>query len=99
MELLAFGKTYGQFDAAALVVHVQRHHGVARALNLVDDFFYFSFVQQQLARAYRVGMDVCGGGKQRADVRAEQIQRAVFCGDVGFLELRGDSRKNSIGCT
>lgn len=88
VELFAFGKTDGQFDAPALVMQINWHDGVACALHLVDDFFDFCGVQQQFAGAYRIGMDVRRGVQQGADMRAEQVERAILGGDVGFLELR-----------
>lgn len=76
-----------QFDVAALVMHVQRHDGVARALHFSDEFVDFVLVHQQLAGADRIGVDVGRGVEQGADVGTEQVERAVHDGDVSLLEL------------
>ena len=87
MLLLALGHTDGQFDQTRLVVHIQRHHRVTGSLHLGQNFFDLVLVQQQFACADWIGMDVGGGILQGADVRAEQVQRAVADGDVRFLQL------------
>lgn len=44
MFLFAFGQADGEFYASALVVHVQRHQGVAGALDFADEFVDFGCV-------------------------------------------------------
>ena len=95
MLFLAFRQTDFKFDASALEVHVQRHQGVTGALHFNNQFADFCCVQQQFAGAHRVGEDVRGCGDERADVGAEQVQRAVFDDDVGFLEV-GASGSNGL---
>lgn len=68
MLLFTFGEADFEFDASVLVVHVERHQGVARSLYFADESVDFEFVQQQFACAYRVGMNMRGGVLQRADV-------------------------------
>ena len=82
MLLLTLGEADLKFDAPGLVVHVQRHQGVAGALHFSDDLVDLGFVQQQFAGTHRVGMDVRGSVEQGADVRAEQIQLTALYRDV-----------------
>ncbi|CAB4396817.1 unnamed protein product [Rhizophagus irregularis] len=60
------------FHAPALEVQVERHQRETGALDLADQFVELGAVQQQLARADGFRMGKGGGGRQRADVGAEQ---------------------------
>ena len=86
--LLAFRQADIELGAAARPVQVERHQRVAGALDLADQARQFLAVQQQLACATRVGLDVRGGGLQRGDMATEQEGLAVADGDVGFRNLR-----------
>ena len=85
--LLALGQADFAFHASALVVQVERYQRVAGAFHLADQFIHFRAVQQQLARAYGFRMDMGGGGRQGADMRAEQEEFIAADDDVGFLDL------------
>lgn len=87
MLFLALGQPDLALDAAPGVVQVQRHHGVAGAFYLADQFFDLFSPQQQLAGAHGIRVHMGGGGGQGADVGAEQIDLALFDDHVGFLEL------------
>src|SRR5690606_27082924 len=64
------------------------HQRVALALDGADEAVQLAAVQEQLARARRVGIDVRRGGGQRCDVRAEQPGLAVPQVNVALGELR-----------
>ena len=85
--LLALGQADLAFHAAALVVQVEWYQGVSGAFHLADQFIHFRAVQQQLARTYGFRMDVGRGGRQGADMRAEQEEFIAADDDVGFLDL------------
>src|SRR5471032_226474 len=87
VELLALRKADLAFHAAALVVEVQRDKRMTLLLDLADELRDLFAVQQQLARADRVRMDVGRCFRQRADVRADQEQFSVANDDVAFLDL------------
>jgi hypothetical protein len=68
-------------------VEVQRHERVAALLDLADQFLDFLAVQQQLARANRVGRDVGRSLGQRADMGTDQEDLGVLDHDVTFPDL------------
>ncbi len=69
-------------------MQIEGHQRVAGALHLADQLADFLRVQQQLARAHRVGMNVGRGRKQRRDVGADEEYLAALEHHVGFLDLR-----------
>ncbi|CAM2159518.1 hypothetical protein PT2222_50356 [Paraburkholderia tropica] len=85
--LLALCKADFALHAAALVVEIQGHEREAALLDLPDQLVDLVAVQQQLARARGIGIDVRRGLRQRADVRADQVKLAVLDDDVAFLDL------------
>jgi hypothetical protein len=56
--LLAFGETDAQLRAPALPVHFQWHERVTAPLDGADEPVQLGAVEQQLARADRIGDDV-----------------------------------------
>src|SRR3569623_1546231 len=68
---LALGQPDFQLDAAFRVMHVERHQREAGAFGLADQLVDFRRVQQELARARGVGMDMGGRGGKRADMAAD----------------------------
>src|SRR5258708_32283802 len=88
VRLLAFAKTHGDLHAPAHVMQVERHQGVAGAIDLADEAADLLRVEQELARAHGIGPYVRGGGRERADVRADQEDLAVLHDHVGFFQLR-----------
>src|SRR5471032_3464145 len=84
VELLALCKADLAFHAAALVVEVQRDKRMTFLLDLADELRDLFTVQQQLAGADRVRMDVGRCFGQWADVRADQEQLSVANDDVAF---------------
>ncbi len=87
MLFFAFGEADFEFDAAAFVMQIERHHGVSALLDFANELVDFALVEQQFARAHRIGVDVGGGFGQGGDVRADQIKRATLQHHVTFFEL------------
>src|SRR5437763_7373865 len=56
-------------------------------LDLADQLVDLFAVQQQLARAHWIGIDVRRRFGERTDVRANQKELALFYDDVSFLDL------------
>jgi ribosome-associated toxin RatA of RatAB toxin-antitoxin module len=88
MLLLALGQADFQLGAPCLPIELQRYQCVAAALHLAHEVIELTPIQQQLARASRIGIDMGGGRIQGADVRAEQEGFAVLHIDVGLGNLR-----------
>ena len=86
--LFAFGEADFEFDAPARVVQVDRYQRIAGAYHAADESFDFLGMQQQLARARGVGVHVRGGCKQRADMRADQVQGVALHNHVRLFQLR-----------
>jgi hypothetical protein len=86
--LLPLGEPYRDLHAPADVVQVDRDQRVAGAVDFADEPPNLLRVEQELARAHRVGLDVGGGGGKRADVRADEEDLLARDHHVGFLELR-----------
>jgi hypothetical protein len=86
--LLALGQADLHLDPPARVVQVERHQRVAGTLDLADQLGDLRRVQQQLAGAGRVGLDMGRGLGQRRDVRADQVQLGTAHDHVALLELR-----------
>ena len=76
--VFAFCQADVHFDFAAVIVQVERDDGVTRAFGFADEFVDFRTVQQQFALADRIGFDVCGSGRQRGNVAADQIEAFFF---------------------
>src|SRR5689334_5994442 len=75
--LFAFRETDSQLDFAALEMHVQRQHRVAGPFNAADQPAYLLLVQQELAGAHGVRLEMRGHRRQRTDMTADQIYFAV----------------------
>ena len=68
-------------------MQIEGHQRVAGAFHLADQALNLGTVHEHLAGAHRVGMDVRRGGLQRADVRADQHQRAALHDHIGLVDL------------
>ncbi|MCY1452596.1 hypothetical protein D9M71_695260 [compost metagenome] len=68
-------------------MQVQRHQRIAALLDLADQLLDLVGLEQQLARAHRIGLDVGGGALQRADMGADQEHLGVAHDHVAFLDL------------
>src|SRR3984957_5254396 len=77
-----------ELGPAFLPIQFQRHDGVAAPLDCADHMIELASVEQQLARAGRVGIDVGRGRHKGADVSAEKKGLAVFQVYVGLGDLR-----------
>ncbi len=88
VRLFTLGEADFQLGAAMLPVELQRDEGVALALGGADQLVQFLAVQQQLAGARRVRLDMRGGRGQRREMRAHQERLVVLDHDIAFLELR-----------
>src|SRR5579863_8415695 len=86
--LLALGEADLQLGAAVLPVQLQRHDGVSAPLGGADQAVELAPVQQQFARAHRIGHLVRGGGSEWGDVCADEECFAIADVDVGLGELR-----------
>src|SRR6266542_2121241 len=86
--LLAFRETDVELDAAAAVVEIERHERVAGTLDLADEAADLVAMEQQLARARRIGANMCRRRRKRCHMRAEEHDLAALDDHVGFLELR-----------
>src|SRR5258706_4158111 len=73
---LALGKRDLDLDAAPGEMQVERDQGVAALLDFADQAAYFLGVHEQLAGTRRIGGDMRRGAAERADMRAEQPERA-----------------------
>src|SRR5690348_1901432 len=67
--LLALGETDVDLDASLLVMEIQRHQGVAGALDLAHETIDLLAMHEELARARRVGAHVGGCRGEWGDVR------------------------------
>lgn len=85
--LFALGQADGDFCAATRPVQVQRHDGIAGALDLADQQADLLALQQQLAGAGGIRMDVGRGLQQRNEMRAEQPGFVFLDDDVGLGDL------------
>src|SRR5690606_9990766 len=72
VRLLALREPDLELRAAARPVHVERHDRVALALDRADQAVELVPLQQQLARARRVGVRDLRGRGDRVDARADQ---------------------------
>ena len=88
MLFFSFSQSDFEFYAAARVVQVDRYQRVACAFHAADESFDFFGVHQQFACARGIGIDMCGSRGQRADMRADQMQRFALHNDVSLFQLR-----------
>ena len=58
VQLLALGQPNLELGAAPLPVHRERDESIALALGQADQFIQLIAMQQQFARAHRIGFDV-----------------------------------------
>src|SRR3990167_3012274 len=90
MLSLALGQGNFAFHKAVFPVQIERHQRVALLLDLADQALDIVFLEQQFLGARRFGVDVGGGGLERMDQAAEQIQLAIAVQQharlVAFLE-------------
>ena len=68
-------------------MQVQRHQRIAGALHLADQAGDLGGVQQELAVAGNIRLDVGGGGDQRRDVRTDQEDLRAPYNHIRFLDL------------
>ena len=68
-------------------MQVERNEGIAGALDLADELADFLGMEQQLAGAHGVGLDMRRRGRQRRDVAADQKEFFAFDDDIGLLDL------------
>ena len=68
-------------------MQVERHQGIAGALNLADQLADLGGMQQQLARAYRIGTDVGRSRRQGTDMATDQKNLSVTQNYIGLLQL------------
>ena len=74
--------------ACRLPVHLERHERVAASLDGADQPVELGSIEQQLARADRIGNHVRRRRRQRGDMRAEQVCLRILDEYVRFLQLR-----------
>src|SRR5688572_23998419 len=87
MLFLAFGEADLDLDAAFGVMHVERDEGVAGALDRADQLVDLARVEEELAGAGVVRLDMGRSGRERRDVRADEEDLAVVHDDVSLLDL------------
>ena len=75
------------FDAAVQKMQIERNQRVAGTLDFADQLADFSLVEQEFAGAYRIRVDMGGGGRQGADMGAEQVNLAIAHDDIGLFQL------------
>lgn len=86
--LFALGQADRQLGAAFVPVQIQRDYRIARALDLADQLRNLARLQQQLAGAGGVWMDVGRSRAQRSEVGPQQPCFVVFESDISFGDLR-----------
>ncbi|MNV66238.1 hypothetical protein D3C71_1589830 [compost metagenome] len=87
MLSLALGQGNFAFHKAVFPVQIERHQRVAFLLDLADEALDVVFLEQQFLGARRFGVDVGGGGLERMDQAAEQIQLAIADQHVAIGQL------------
>src|SRR4029450_3218272 len=76
--LLALCKADVELHPSLAVMEIERHEGIARALALPDETADLALVQEERARARGVGAHVRRGGRERRDMRADQLDLAIL---------------------
>ena len=88
MLFFAFGEADLELDPAVLEMQIERYEGVTGALDFADQALEFTGVQQQLSRASRIGLNVCGSGGQGGDMSPDEVQPAILHYHIRLGDLR-----------
>src|SRR5439155_19202016 len=87
VELLAPGDGHFHLCAAPHEVHLEGHQGQALLLDLAPQALYLLAVEEELARAGRLVVEVGARLRPGRHVRVEQPGLAVFDADVALAEV------------
>lgn len=87
VKFLAFRQRNRCFDPTVLVMEVERHERVTRALNLADQTVDLAAMKQKFARPSGIGSDMGRCAGKRRDVHSQKKKFAMPNQDVGFLQI------------